>query len=46
MWDTRRQTTQQANPRFQLLCERRIATRNYCYACTVGPGSSCGSGIA
>jgi radical SAM/Cys-rich protein len=28
-----------------LLCERRIATRNHCYGCTAGPGSSCGGSI-
>jgi radical SAM/Cys-rich protein len=27
------------------LCERRIATRNHCYGCTAGPGSSCGGSI-
>jgi len=28
-----------------LLYERRIATRNHCYGCTAGPGSSCGGSI-
>jgi radical SAM/Cys-rich protein len=28
-----------------LLCERRIATRNHCYGCTAGPGSSCSGSI-
>jgi radical SAM/Cys-rich protein len=28
-----------------LLCERRIATRNHCYGCAAGCGSSCGGSI-
>jgi radical SAM/Cys-rich protein len=28
-----------------LLYERRIATRDHCYGCTAGPGSSCGGSI-
>ena len=28
-----------------MLCERRIATRNHCYGCTAGSGSSCGGSI-
>ena len=28
-----------------LLFERRIATRNHCYGCAAGTGSSCGGSI-
>jgi radical SAM/Cys-rich protein len=28
-----------------LLDQRRIVTRNHCYGCTAGPGSSCGGSI-